>query len=335
MKISVVIPTHNRSDALAKTLANLAKQKFAENWEVIVINNGSTDDTDDVVLRQSFPVKLRLLHEAKLGVAAARNAGAEAAGGEYLSFLDNDILVEPDYLDRQYTALRANPGCWAMGQVINLPEQERTPFGQYRKSLYGFIPPGSDIQEASWMTGQVVSLPKADFVQLGGFDENFGGASVEDFDLAIRAWELGIKILFFPSIVAVHNDWAGFSIRDYCRRQRLYSQQEPLFWLKYGEKHPRLNLVRENLPPFLKHDSSLLLLRKQMKRFLATGLAQKVLFDLCDLLEQFQLPTPILWRIYRVVLSTSIYVGFQEGLAAYSMDDIASRFEPLISNKHH
>ena len=56
MKISVVIPTHNRSDALAKTLLNLSEQQFTESWEVIVVNNRSTDDTDEVVRGQRFPV---------------------------------------------------------------------------------------------------------------------------------------------------------------------------------------------------------------------------------------------------------------------------------------
>ena len=132
VSISVVIPTHNRSDALAETLRALARQDFHGAWEAVVVNNRCTDDTDEVVGRQQFPVPLTLVHQDVPGPAAARNAGAEAARGRYLVFIDNDILVEPDFLRRHLAALEANPGCWVGGQVVNLPEQEATPFGRFR-----------------------------------------------------------------------------------------------------------------------------------------------------------------------------------------------------------
>src|SRR5215510_5142195 len=105
MKISVVIPTHNRSHSLAETLLNLSKQQFTESWELIVLNNRSTDDTDEVVRRQRFPAPPRLVHEAKPGVAAARNAGMAGARGQYIILVDDDILVEPDFLRRHYDLL--------------------------------------------------------------------------------------------------------------------------------------------------------------------------------------------------------------------------------------
>src|SRR5262245_7209937 len=111
MKISVVIPTHNRSEALAKTLLNLSKQQFDGSWELIVVNNRCVDDTDEVVRGQNFPAPLRLVHEEKPGVAAARNAGMAIARGQYIILLDNDILVEPDFLQRHYDLLLASPGC--------------------------------------------------------------------------------------------------------------------------------------------------------------------------------------------------------------------------------
>src|SRR5262249_1563501 len=176
MKISVVIPTHNRSDALAKTLLKLSEQQFTESWELIVVNNRCDDDTDEVVRRRHFPAPLRLIHEEKPGVAAARNAGIAVARGRHIILLDNDILVEPDFLRRHYDLLLANPGCWIMGQVVNLPEQGATPFGKYRQSLYGYIPRESAGGEAYWLAGSNISLPRSDWERLGGFDERFSGA---------------------------------------------------------------------------------------------------------------------------------------------------------------
>ena len=78
-KFSVIIPTHNRAEALRLTLANLARQQFTEPWEVIVVNNRCTDNTDALVEDQDFPAPLRLVHEDTPGAAAARNAGAVLA----------------------------------------------------------------------------------------------------------------------------------------------------------------------------------------------------------------------------------------------------------------
>lgn len=320
MKISVVIPTHNRSDALAKTLLNLSKQQFAEPWEAIVVNNRCSDDTDEIVRGQRFPVSLRLVHEEKPGVAAARNAGIEIARGQYVILLDDDILVEPDFLRRHCDFLLSNPGCWILGQAVNPPEQGVTPFGKYRQSLYGDVPRESAVGEAYWLAGNNFSLPRSDWERLGGFDERFPGASVEDYDLAVRAWDAGIKILFCPSIVAIHNDWAGFSIEDYCLRQRLYSQSEPLFWKKYGDRHVRINMVRQNLPPDWRRDNLALLAKKLIKKVLATRTWQEVLSGVRAFLERTWPWPPLLHRLYRVMLAVAIYQGFQEGLKIHNID---------------
>lgn len=316
-QISVIVPTHNRSDALALTLSHLAEQQVGEAWEVIVINNRSTDDTDEVVKRQSFPVPLRLVHEDTPGPAAARNAGAAVAGGDYLVFIDNDILVEPDFVELHRKALAAHPGCWILGQTINLPEQERTPFGRFRKALYPFVSPKEEVSEARGFAGANCSLPRLDLERLGGFDERFNIASVEDFELAMRAWEQGISILFDPGIVGVHNDWAGSSIRDYCYRQRMYARSEFLLWYKYGEQHPRPEMVRKNMPPVWKQDGPWLFFHKWAKRCLGSSPGQRALLGMCVLLERVWPWPPLLWRMYRWSLAGAIYTGFQEGLAIH------------------
>lgn len=323
--ITVVIPTHNRSDALTETLSQLSKQSFNKSWEAVVVNNRSTDDTDDVVRRQNFPVSLKLVHEDVPGPAAARNTGAAAARGDFLLFIDNDILVEPDFVGRHYDALVAHRGSWIVGQVVNLPEQQRTPFGRYRKHLYPFINPEVEASEAPGVWGANLSLPRTDLERLGGFDETFAEASVEDLDLGIRARQIGIKILFVPGIVGIHNDWAGSSIRDYCLRQRLYSRAEPLFWRKYGAGYHRANLVTENLPPAWRHDSPRMLFRKIAKQCVGTPLGQSMLMGACGALERTWPWPPVLWRLYRFALAGAIYRGVQEGFTRHNVNgDIAS-----------
>lgn len=318
--ISVIIPTHNRADALKLTLARLAEQNFRKPWEAIVINNNSTDETDEVVksAQADFPVSLSLIYEKNPGPAATRNKGARAARGEYLIFIDNDILTEPDFLQKHYERLRNNPNSWFVGQVIDLPEHQATVFGKYRKSLYPVISADTGLSETDAITGQGTSMPRAHFEMLGGFDENFFTASGEDRELAMRAMAAGIKIYFDPGIVTGHNDWAGTSIRDFCRRQRLYTQTEPFFWRKYGDKTPRLEMVKKNTPPDLKKDRLQLFVWKHAKKVLGSDAGQSAIIGLCEISERV-LPAPaVLWRLYRLASAGAIFRGFQEGLSQHA-----------------
>lgn len=314
MKISVVIPTHNRADALALTLSHLAQQQFNEPWEVLVVNNLSTDNTVELVSGMSFPVPLRLVSEDTPGPAAARNAGAFQALGEYLIFIDNDILVEPHFLQLHLDALQHHPGTWIVGNNVNLPEQEKTPFGRFRKSLAEAIPRDTAVRATDFITTANLSLPKADFEALGGFDENFFVASGEDRELMLRARLRGIKLLLHPGIVAIHNDWAGTTIRDYCIRQRTYTQTEPLFWRKHPADYPRPQLVIENSPPSWKNDSISLFGWKCAKQILGTRAVQSLLFSSCAVIERMAPVPRLLWPLYRLAIAGAIYRGFQEGL---------------------
>lgn len=316
INISVVIPTHNRSDALAKTLEELARQNFDGSWEVVVVNNNCTDETDAVVeaARRSFSVALTLAHERTPGPAATRNAGALAARGEYLIFIDNDILTAPDFVDRHYRRLRENPGCWIVGQIVNLPEQEATVFGKYRKTLFPETPVDAGLSEIDGITGQTTSMARAEFLKLDGFDKNFFVASGEDRELALRARAAGIKILFDPGIVVKHNDWAGTTIRDFCRRHRLYTQTEPFFWQKYGDQTPRLEMVKRNLPPRLEKDGLKLFVWKNFKRLLGSDPGQRAIIGACEVMEKVVPDSGLLRRFYRLAIAGAIYRGFQEGL---------------------
>lgn len=312
MKFSAIIPTHNRSDALQLTLKHLAAQNFDGEWEVIVVNNNCIDDTDEAVKQQNFPVSLRLTHEKIPGAAAARNAGARIAEGKYLVFIDNDILTEPNFLQLHLNALQQNPNSWINGQVINLPEQENSVFGEYRKLFYPVISQTEKIREINGITGQNLSLPRQDFAKLDGFDENF--YSGEDNEFAMRARkQLGVKTLLAPNILVVHNDWAGWTFPDFCLRQRIYARTEFFSWQRYGDEHPRLLLVKENLPADWRNDSVRQLFRKQVKRFLGENVSQKTLLRICALLERSSAPRPLLWRFYKLALAGAINRGFREG----------------------
>ena len=107
MKFSVIIATYNRAEELVKTLESLKGLDSAEPWEVIIVDNNSSDNTRDVVLERvdSFPVPLRYVMEKEQGRSAALNAGIRLAKGEILAITDDDVRVNPDWLRNSAAAL--------------------------------------------------------------------------------------------------------------------------------------------------------------------------------------------------------------------------------------
>jgi glycosyltransferase involved in cell wall biosynthesis len=320
MQISVIVPTHNRADVLRETLARLSQQQGNFSWEVVVVNNNCTDHTDDVARECSamFGERLKYVKEGKPGAAAARNRGVREATGDFIVFIDNDIYTAPDFLQRHFDRLQQFPGAWIVGRSENLPEQYRTHFGRFRKSIES--PLRDQLAEVDMITGQTTSLPRQKFIELGGFDESFHVASGEDRELAVRALKAGVRILYDPDIHVLHDDWAGTTIRDYCKRQRVYTLTEPFFWKKYGNETPRLRMVKENLPPSLKSDGLKLYTRKSIKAMLGSGPGQRFIIGVCRLMEK-TMPRPgILSRFYKMAIAGAIYRGFNDGLKFFEVD---------------
>jgi glycosyltransferase involved in cell wall biosynthesis len=102
MKFSVVIATYNRAAELGETLESLAALDVADFWEVIVVDNNSTDSTEETVLEAAdkFPVELRYIFEKEQGRSAALNAGIRSAKGEIVVVTDDDVRVEKDWLTK-------------------------------------------------------------------------------------------------------------------------------------------------------------------------------------------------------------------------------------------
>jgi glycosyltransferase involved in cell wall biosynthesis len=127
MRFSIIIATYNRADELVHTLRSLAGVSTRSPWEVIVVDNNSSDHTRQVVedAAPTFPVALRYLFEATQGKAAALNTAIREARGEILVFTDDDALVEADWLDRADAALEQTGGAYVGGRVLPRWEVER------------------------------------------------------------------------------------------------------------------------------------------------------------------------------------------------------------------
>src|SRR5215212_7841122 len=139
--VSVIIPCHNGSRYLGETIASVLRQTYTD-FEIIVVDDGSTDETPEVIAR--YP-NVRALYQSHAGLSAARNTGLHAAGGEYLVFLDSDDRLLPDALKIGVDSLELHPECafvygyWeyinADGSILPMPRIPRIKRDHYRQFL--------------------------------------------------------------------------------------------------------------------------------------------------------------------------------------------------------
>lgn len=183
-RVSVVIPTHNRARLLPRTLASALGQQDVD-VEVIVVDDGSTDATPDLLRSMEEP-RLRVVrHPVSRGVALARNAGIEVASGPWVAFLDDDDIWAPHKLTRQLAAACETQASFVycsaaiLDECLRVTRIDRAPSSRDIFSLllaFDAVPGGgSGVMAATDLVREV-----------GGFDHELAAAGLEDWDLWIR-----------------------------------------------------------------------------------------------------------------------------------------------------
>jgi len=181
-RVSICIPTFNRKDYLAQTLASVYSQTYT-NYEVIVVDDGSTDATGDFI-RQAQYDRMRYYWQKNAGDAAARNKLIGLAQGEFITFIDSDDLLLPDSVERMVEAMdSASDDVIVYGPYLRIDEHGTVCGRSKRKILRsGYITKYlfQDIQVHS--CGSM--FPRKALVKAGGFDESLKVCS--DYDLWLR-----------------------------------------------------------------------------------------------------------------------------------------------------
>jgi len=181
-KISVIIPTYNSIRFLPNTLDSVLRQTFSE-FEVLVINDGSTDNTAEWISSLTDS-RVKLINQENQGCATARNTGILAAKGQYIAFLDSDDLWEPTKLEKQVKCLEENPDIGLVYTWVDFSNEEAKPTGKVRK----VFAEGNVFQDM--LTGNVVSCGSVPLVRrecfetVGLFDTKLWTA--EDKDMWLR-----------------------------------------------------------------------------------------------------------------------------------------------------
>ena len=239
MEISVVVPTYNQAALLARCLTALQAQGVpAGTFEVVVVDDGSTDATPELLRRQAaaWPA-LRVLTQANAGPARSRNRGLSAARGGLIAFTDSDCEPASDWISRVINAFAAHPQATGIEGRVTTDDARVTPFTHQVENPSGGL----------FCTANVAYRREV-LERVGGFDEDFFYGH-EDTDLALRVESLG-PIVFDPAVHVVHPP-VPVSFGKLVRRPTVWTCQVVLF-----AKHPRRYVDGHGAGPFrvlLKH----------------------------------------------------------------------------------
>ena len=202
---SVIIPTYNRPERLAKCLDSLARQTLpVDRWEVVVVDDGSPHSMESVVTPVRSHLQIRLIRQANAGPAAARNAGAAAATAQYLAFTDDDCQPLANWLEQLAGEFAQNPSALIGGQTLNaLPGNLYSTASQLLIDyLYSYY---NDTQEEpTFFASNNFAVPRDAYQKLGGFDTSFPLAAGEDREFCDRWLQHGLPMHYAPAVQIYH-----------------------------------------------------------------------------------------------------------------------------------
>jgi glycosyltransferase involved in cell wall biosynthesis len=194
---TIQLCTYNRATLLERVLEAAFDQTAPDDaYEVVLVDDGSSDETPSVIerARSRAACPFTVVRQDNRGLAAARNAGIARAAGERIIFIDDDVLVLPNFVQEHMRSAAARPGAIVRGGAIEVESLDELP------------PPVWGIKNYSgnyfWTTN--VSAPLGTIRAIGGFDESFSEYGWEDIDVGLRLRAAGVKAVFNPHALVYH-----------------------------------------------------------------------------------------------------------------------------------
>ncbi len=321
---SVIVPAYQARDVLLRCLTALQQQTIdPSRYEIIVVDDGSTDDTARLAEKAIKIPHARIVRATHGGPAHARNLGARAAQGEILLFTDADCEPAPDWLERLAAALA--------------PAEISGAKGAYRTRQIGLTARFVQ-QEYQDKYDRLLKQPQIDFIdtysaayrraiflEYGGFDVSFPTASVEDQEFSFRLAEQGQRLIFVPDAVVYHQH--DTTLRDYARRK--YSIG---YWkARVVKRHPGKAVRDSHTPQTLKVQMALLAvalmtslaaLFNPLGLSIAIGLWAALFITMLPLLIKVaRRDAPVLWitPFLIIVRAFSLGLGLTIGLLRFNL----------------
>ncbi len=232
--ISAVICTHNGSKTLSRAIDSLIRQHLhADSFEILIIDNGSTDPTRDIAYGFDTVKNLRYIFEPELGLSVARNTGWKNAEGEYVAYLDDDAIACSDWLEKILAAFHSVPHAGAVGGRVE-PVWETDPpqwidniTGRFL-SLLDWSEAPMVLDDSKYLVGTNIAFPRTLLERFSGFPTDLGrkGASLisnEEIEL-IEKIKKENHVVYYDPAISVKHLIDSSRLHPYWFRQRFFSQ---------------------------------------------------------------------------------------------------------------
>ena len=207
---SVIVPTFNRPDQVASLLRSLSELDYPrDRFEVIIVDDGGDHDLEAVVAPFRLTLDVRCLRQSNAGPAAARNAGAAAARGEFIAFIDDDCRAHPNWLCRLAAAVRDDPAALVGGRSRNA--LARNPFACASQLIIDVVHRhfNHDARRAVFFPSENMAARRRRFQEIGMFDPTFRWS--EDRDLCDRWAARGWPLVVAPDALVDHAHVMGLA----------------------------------------------------------------------------------------------------------------------------
>jgi GT2 family glycosyltransferase len=203
-KVSIIVVNYNGKQLLEKCFESLFKINY-DNFEVILVDNNSTDNTIEFV-RKNYPSVIIIKLDSNKGFAEPNNIAAKTAKGEYILFLNNDTIVTKNFITKMIKEIEKDETIAICQSLLLKLDGSVDSSGDFIDKLgivYNSKSLINDVREISSARGASMLIRKNIFHQLGGFDEKFF-VSFEDVDLGWRTWILGYRVIIVPESIVYH-----------------------------------------------------------------------------------------------------------------------------------
>jgi len=226
VSVSVVIPVYNGAATIEGCLNALRAQSLREPYEIIVVDDGSTDDTAELVRRSG----IRLLQQQNAGAPAARNRGIAEARGEWVAFTDSDCVPSRTWLARLLAAARRTPDALgAAGRTVG--HESQTPAARF-VDLMGGLDPEQSLAHPKfpWAPSGNLMYRRAYIEAVGGYDARYASFDACDLHTRLRA-RFGTEFYYEPAALVLHRHRASW--KAYWRQQFWYGVGYAQFMLRH------------------------------------------------------------------------------------------------------